>query len=87
MKKDVLLLKSDSDQDAQWVESLAEIILEVEVRVWPHIGNPDDICFPLLWRPPAELFENLQKLEVIFFIGAGVERLIDCPAVLTSAPF
>ncbi|HVM85095.1 MAG TPA: glyoxylate/hydroxypyruvate reductase A [Candidatus Binatia bacterium] len=39
------------------------------------------IRFCLVWHPPAETYARLPDLQVIFSLGAGVERLLGDPAV------
>ncbi len=79
LEKPVMLLKTDS-RDTEWVKTFGEIAPEIEMRIWPDVGDPKEINCALLWAPPAELFASLENLEVIFSIGAGVDSLLRCPA-------
>ena len=80
-----MLLKTDS-RDQEWVKTFASVAPEMELRVWPEVGDPSEINCALLWAPPAELFEGLDNLEVIFSIGAGVDSLLRCPALPHGIP-
>jgi hypothetical protein len=37
----------------QWRKLLAEMLPTMEFRVWPEVGDPNDIEF-VLWRHPAQ---------------------------------
>ncbi len=85
LEKPVMLLKTDS-RDTEWVKTFGEIAPEIEMRIWPDVGDPKEINCALLWAPPAELFASLENLEVIFSIGAGVDSLLRCPGLPTGVP-
>ncbi|HJP44438.1 MAG TPA: hypothetical protein QGH18_00385, partial [Arenicellales bacterium] len=82
----VLLLKSDFGRDPQWLEAFAGLMPDLEVRIWPKTGNPREIEYALLWAPPADLFDGLDRLQVIFSVGAGVDTLLECPALPAQVP-
>jgi glyoxylate/hydroxypyruvate reductase A len=83
--KPVMLLKTDA-RDQEWINAFARVMPELELRVWPQVGDLKQITCALLWDPPAELFSGLENLEVIFSIGAGVDSLLRCPTLPTAVP-
>ena len=34
----------------QWRESLLKLIPDLDIRLWPDVGNPDDILYILVGR-------------------------------------
>jgi len=58
----VMLLKTDA-RDPQWISALTCAMPELEVRVWPQVGDLKEINCALLWNPPVELFSGLENLE------------------------
>ncbi len=80
-----MLLKTDA-RDMQWIDAFSRVMPELEVRLWPDTGDPSEINCALLWGPPPELFDRLDNLEVIFSIGAGVDSLLNCPALPVHLP-
>ena len=80
-----MLLKTDA-RDRQWIDAFSRAMPELEVRLWPDTGDPSEINCALLWGPPPELFDRLDNLEVIFSIGAGVDSLLNCPALPVHLP-
>jgi len=83
--KAIMLLKTDA-RDKIWIDAFAQAMPELEVRLWPDMGDPSEINCALLWGPPPELFDALDNLEVIFSIGAGVDSLLTCPTLPTHLP-
>jgi glyoxylate/hydroxypyruvate reductase A len=81
----VLLLKTDT-RDQAWIDAFSSAMPDLEVRLWPETGDRSEINCALLWGPPPELFDELDNLEVIFSIGAGVDSLLTCPTLPAHLP-
>ena len=81
----VLLLKTDT-RDQAWIDAFSSAMPDLEVRLWPEMGDRSEINCALLWSPPPELFDGLDNLEVIFSIGAGVDSLLTCPTLPAHLP-
>lgn len=72
-----LLFVSAHDHAADWVAELKAQLPDMAVRVWPHeTGDPAEIDYALVWKPPAGLLATLPNLKVIFSLGAGVDALL-----------
>jgi glyoxylate/hydroxypyruvate reductase A len=69
-----------------WVPDFARAMPEVEIRIWPEIGDPAEIDYAFVWHPPAGLFLQLTRLRVIFSLGAGVESLLANPEIPLGIP-
>ena len=74
-----ILFLSPSDDPAEWLPELQRQIPDREVRVWPDVGNPDDIDYALIWRPPAGVLKQLPNLKVMLSLGAGVDGVLNDP--------
>jgi glyoxylate/hydroxypyruvate reductase A len=47
-----------------------------DVRLWPdRIGDPADVAYAGVWKPPPGLLAQFPNLRVIFSLGAGVDAL------------
>ena len=66
--------------------TLATAAPDIEFRVWPDTGDRRDIAYAAVWNPPAELFQSLPALEAVFALSAGVDRLLENPALPASVP-
>jgi len=58
----------------------------LDVRIWPAVGNADDIEFAVLWKHPKGLVGTLPKLKAISSLGAGIEHLINDPDIPKDMP-
>jgi glyoxylate/hydroxypyruvate reductase len=58
-----LLFRSTVDSAARWRAQLTHLTQELEVRVWPEIGNPADIDYALVWRPEPGFLASLPSLS------------------------
>ena len=73
----VLLYRSSSDSAALWLAELRKHIPELEMRIFPELGNPKDIDAALVWKPQPGLLASLPNLKMIASLGAGVDHLLE----------
>jgi glyoxylate/hydroxypyruvate reductase len=81
-----LLFRSTVDSAARWRAQLTRLTHELEVRVWPEIGNPAEIDYALVWRPEAGFLASLPNLKLILSLGAGVDHLLGDPRLPRHLP-
>ncbi|SMF37271.1 glyoxylate/hydroxypyruvate reductase A [Tistlia consotensis] len=74
-KRPVLLFMSDYDDPAEWAPALAEAWPELEVRVWPEIGEPAEVDFALVWKPAPGSLRQFPNLRLIVNLGAGIDAI------------
>ena len=72
----VLLFRSSVDSTARWRTQIGGLMPELEIRVWPEIGDPADIDYALVWRPEPGLLASLPNLALILSLGAGVDHIL-----------
>lgn len=68
----------------QWRESLLKLIPDLDIRLWPDVGNPDDILYILVGRFNLNDLPELPNLRAIMPMFAGLEHLLfhpRCPSV------
>ena len=78
-----LLLKPGSEPAQSWLAAFAELDPELEVAVWPDVGDPARIASALVASPPTGLLASLPNLELIVSLPAGLDHLFadaDLPA-------
>ncbi len=81
-----LLFKSDLDRAGNWERSLKACDSDLDLRVWPDAGNPDDIDYALVWQPPPGELRTYPNLKVIFSVGAGIDHLSSDPDLPADVP-
>jgi glyoxylate/hydroxypyruvate reductase A len=74
-----LLFYSLDDDAAAWRRALLDRLPELDVRIWPDMGDPAEITMALVWLPPAGLLRSLPNLQAIFSLGAGVDAMLAAP--------
>jgi glyoxylate/hydroxypyruvate reductase A len=81
-----LLFRSTVDSAARWRAQLTRLTSELEVRVWPELGDPAEIDYALVWRPEPGFLASLPNLKLILSLGAGVDHLLDDPQLPRHLP-
>jgi glyoxylate/hydroxypyruvate reductase len=62
-----------------WRDTLATQLPEMDVRVWPDVGDAADIEYLAFMAPDFDAIPPLPKLKAMFSRSAGVESFIDHP--------
>jgi glyoxylate/hydroxypyruvate reductase len=81
-----LLFRSTVDSAARWRAQLGRLTQQLEVRVWPEVGDPAGIDYALVWRPEPGFLASLPNLKLILSLGAGVDHLLGDPLLPRHLP-
>jgi glyoxylate/hydroxypyruvate reductase A len=81
-----ILFYSIDDDPEPWRRALAGALPGMPFRVWPDVGDPDQVRFALVWKPPPGMFNRLARLEAILSLGAGVDHLLLHPDLPRHVP-
>ncbi|MEW6257611.1 MAG: glyoxylate/hydroxypyruvate reductase A [Pseudomonadota bacterium] len=76
---DALVYHSDIDPAAPWIEALRAELPWLEVRLADAPGDPADVRYALVWKPPLGFFARYPNLELVTNLGAGVDALLARP--------
>ncbi|RDU99999.1 2-hydroxyacid dehydrogenase [Trinickia dinghuensis] len=71
----ILLYTPQADDAPAWIASLARELPSADVRLWSP-GDTAAADYAIVWRPPAELFAQRERLRAVFVLGAGVDALL-----------
>ena len=74
------------DNADQWLAALQAALPKDEFRIWPDVGDPDEIDFAMVWRIPSGALAGFPKLLAISSLGAGVDALIADPDLPRNIP-
>jgi glyoxylate/hydroxypyruvate reductase A len=74
-----------SDVDV-WRREVAKHLPGEELRAWPDVGDAAAIDAALVWKPPNGALATLPNLKLIASLGAGVEQLLEDPALPRHVP-
>ena len=82
----VVLFLSAVDSAADWQAELGRLLPDLELRVWPDLGDATEIEAALVWRPPPGLLDRLPNLKLILSLGAGVDHILADPSLPPGVP-
>jgi glyoxylate/hydroxypyruvate reductase len=79
---DAILIVVDGPHAAEWVQLFRTQPGGRPVYSWPgEPGNPADIAYACVWRPPTGLPSTLPNLKMIVNLGAGADHLLSDPSL------
>lgn len=81
-----ILVKSDIERGTAWEDALRRYDPTLQTRSWSDQGDPAEIDFALVWKPPAGFLKTLPNLKIIFSIGAGIDHLSSDPELPEDVP-
>jgi len=64
-----------TDRNAEKLQKLLQQRLPNEnIQLWPNISSPEDVSFAVMWKHPADIWQQLPNLKVAQSLGAGVDH-------------
>jgi|SRR5579885_970328 glyoxylate/hydroxypyruvate reductase A len=69
-----------------WRDALLAQNADLDIRVWPNIGNPADIDFLLVWQHPLGILKTFSQAKAIQSLGAGVDHIFIDPDIHPAIP-
>jgi glyoxylate/hydroxypyruvate reductase A len=71
-----LLFYSQFDDPADWGRHLRDAMPGLDFRVWPEVGDLEDIEAALVWKAPEGELRKFPNLKLIINLGAGVDSIV-----------
>ena len=60
-----------------WDQLFRTLAPQRDIRLWPETaGNPDDVHYACVWKPPHGMLAEYRNLKAIFSLGAGVDDIL-----------
>jgi len=60
-----------------WIESFKAYNPNIDIQIYPHIKNKEDITFALVWSKSAINYKEFPNLKCISSMGAGVDHILE----------
>ena len=70
-----LVFYSEFDDPAAWSAALKLHLPSLDFRVYPDVGNADDVQYALVWKPFPRFFKPFENLSLVVNLGAGIDSL------------
>jgi len=64
------------DQPDLYHRLLQDALPEWDVACWPEDVDAESVTHVAAWKPPAGFFKRFPKLQVVFVLGAGVDKFL-----------
>lgn len=71
-----VLFSTTEENIDRWVAELRTRKPDLDLRIWPEVGNVSDIRYAIVARPPKGDLKRYPNLKAILSMWAGVEDLI-----------
>jgi glyoxylate/hydroxypyruvate reductase A len=81
-----LLLAPIGSRGPDWLRYIAAEIPDLEVRIWPEVGNKADIEIAAVTHLPHGVLASLPNLRLIISLTAGAEVLMSDPDLPRGVP-
>jgi glyoxylate/hydroxypyruvate reductase A len=81
-----LLFYSNADDPHAWRAALTRRLPDLDLRIWPEVGDPNDIDAALVWNLPKGELLKYPNLKAILSLGAGVNHILDDPQLPPGIP-
>ena len=85
MPKAILFKPSAPNVDL-WRREVGARVPDLDFRVWPEMGDPDDIEFVLLFRAEPRMFAPMRNLKAVLATGAGIDGILAEPTLPRGVP-
>lgn len=87
MTREAVAFCSAHDDPVAWRRALLAELPDLDFRIAPEIGRPDEVRYVLAWKPPPGFFAPFRNLRLVVNLGSGVDSLVgrdDLPEVPIS---
>jgi glyoxylate/hydroxypyruvate reductase A len=69
-----------------WIKHLRRQDPEVDLRIWPDVGPPEEVLFVLSWKHPLGEMKKFPRLRCIASLGFGVDHVLRDPDLPAGVP-
>jgi glyoxylate/hydroxypyruvate reductase len=69
-----------------WIKHLRNQDPDLDLRVWPDAGPPEDVLFVLSWKHPLGEMKKYPRLKCIASLGFGVDHILRDPGLPAGVP-
>ncbi|MDQ0324675.1 glyoxylate/hydroxypyruvate reductase A [Rhodopseudomonas julia] len=81
-----IVFHSQTADPVAWGKALAAELPGAELRVWPNVGDPNEIDALLVFQIPPRAFELFPNLSCIHLLSAGADQIASNPDIPDHLP-
>jgi len=71
---------------SQWINEFNKADSNLDLRIWPEVGNKDEITCAVVWGHPPGSLRAFPQLKLICSMGAGVDHVLKDPELPEGVP-
>jgi glyoxylate/hydroxypyruvate reductase A len=80
-----ILVNNHTGASQPWADALRSFLPEMLVQIYPHITDPNQVEYAVVWDHPHGDLLNYPNLKAVLMLGAGMDH-IDKELTLPTAP-
>lgn len=69
-----------------WAREFRRLAPELDLRIWPDVGDPAGITLSFTWKAPMGVFRRFENLGCIASLGSGVDHILSDPDLPAGVP-
>src|SRR3546814_14742414 len=81
-----LVVRVGGARASWWLETLRDLLPELEVRAWDDPGDRSQVEYAVVWQPPPGGLKTFPNLKAIVSMGAGVDHVLRDPELPRHLP-
>jgi glyoxylate/hydroxypyruvate reductase A len=81
-----LLIYTKAHDPQEWANEIRALLPDLDIRLHPNTGNPNEIEAALVAKPPPGLLKSFPNLKLIHAFGAGVDAILADPHLPRHVP-
>jgi glyoxylate/hydroxypyruvate reductase A len=86
MRRSALVIRTGPARQQWWVDHMQALLPEIECRSWDDPGDPAEIAYAVVWKPPPGGLARFPNLRCIVSIGAGIDHITNDPDLPRGVP-
>ena len=76
MNRDALIFFSDFDDAEVWKKTLLSELPDLDFRTDSSAGNPADVRYALVWKPPIGFFAGFPNIALVTNLGVDADAVV-----------
>ncbi len=81
-----LVIRVGPARQQWWLDHMQALLPEIECRPWDDPGDPSEIEYAIVWKPPPGGLKRFSNLKCIVSMGAGIDHVTNDPELPRHVP-
>jgi glyoxylate/hydroxypyruvate reductase A len=81
-----LVIRVGPARQQWWLDHMQALLPEIECRPWDDPGDPNEIAYAIVWKPPPGGLKRFPNLKCIVSMGSGIDHVTNDPELPRHVP-